>query len=165
MLCSDFHQYGLISSWVFLQHLKITIPQSPKNEFSFLCLAWLHGQGRYTPSDEEIWLWIRRLYISGIHCQNSLEIILNFLFCVSILKMQGTWQLHACSPPLYFVVYAQLWEVNTALCPKCSNYIICLTSLWVPLHLGTSHCKACFGSVLVHFSMTRLCGMWYLFRA
>lgn len=81
--------------------------------------------------------------------------ILNFLFCVSILKMLGACQLHACSLPLYFVLYTQLSEVP---CPKCSDYIICLTSLWVPLPLGTSCCKACFGSVLVLFSMTCLHG-------
>lgn len=67
---------------------------------------------------------------------------LNFLFRVSILKVQGTWQLHVCSLPLHFVVSTQPWEAHTILpCPKRSNYIICLTSLWVPLHLGTSRRK------------------------
>lgn len=116
-------------------------------------LAWLHGQRTYTPSDEEIWLWIRRGYSSGLPSQKSLEMYSVFILCIHP-KMQGTWPFHACSVPLYFVVYGQPWEVHTMLpcCPEHSDYTICLTSLWVPLHLGTSHCKACFGSVLDLFS-------------
>lgn len=153
MLCSDFHHCGLISSWVFLQHLKIMIPQSLKNKFSLLCLAWLHGQRTCIPSDEEIWLWIRRGYKSGLPSQKSLEMYSVFILCIHP-KMPGTWLFHDCSLPLYFVVYGQPWEVHTMLpcCPEHSDYTICLTSLWVPLHLGTSHCKACFGSVLDLFS-------------
>lgn len=82
------------------------IPQSLKNKFSLLCLAWLHGQRTCIPSDEEIWLWIRRGYKSGLPSQKSLEMYSVFILCIHP-KMQGTWPFHACSLPLYFVVYGQ----------------------------------------------------------
>lgn len=84
----------------------------------------------------------------------SLRKCIQFSFYIFILKVQRTWLFCACSLPLYFVVYGQIWVVHTILpcCPEHSDCSICLTSLWVPLHLGTNHCKACFGSVLVPFS-------------
>lgn len=73
MLCSDSHQCGLISSWVFLQHLKITVPQLPKEDFSFFCLGWRRMDGggtapvmkEYACRLEAIYFWHTLSKLSG----------------------------------------------------------------------------------------------------
>lgn len=83
------------------------------------------------------------------------EIILNFLYYVSNLKIQGMWQFHACGLLLYCGVLCDFEKHVLLPCLKHTN-CICLTSLWIYLHLGTSHFKTCFCSVLIPFPMTYL---------
>lgn len=129
------------------------------------CLAWLHRQRIYTPSDEEIWLQMRRGYSSGLPCQKTLGNVFSFHSVYPSLKCRE----HGCSLPavsLYILWYMDSLEEcipSSLVVQNAQITAFASPPFGCPFILARVIARLALAPCL--FSFQHLCGMQYLFRA